>query len=183
MYGGKWYQEGCRIWGAPAADQIAEQQHQATCRQQARSEDTSDEETEPVIVRPKIIRKPVAIATIATTSTTPITSPLTAVVEPKPKTKRSQPKKNTKTASVAIPAIENIHATHIEQEMDEVYIDDYEVEHVSLSPFEHNDVMYYREPKKNKLFEQVKGGIGAYIGRYDSYTDTIRNDIPDSDDE
>ena len=178
MYGGKWYKDGCIAWGTPSAEalQIAEQEHQATIANTIVAEDSSDDDD----VRPKIVR-PGATTVAPIVAVATVAAPV--VTETKPKIKRSYSKKTTKVESVAIPAIQHIHATHIEQEMNEIYVDDYEVEHVSLSPFEHNGTMYYREPNKNKLFEQVKSGIGAYIGRYDSYTDTVRNDIPDSDEE
>ena len=50
-----------------------------------------------------------------------------------------------------------------------------------MVPFEHDGTSYLREPTKNKLFQRIKNNIGAYVGRYDPYTETIRTDIPDSD--
>jgi hypothetical protein len=171
MYGGKWYHDGCITWGPPLPEalRLAEAQYQLTSPVQ---------EIEipilPVIQNviqnvklPKRLKKIGATVTATTATATP--------TKPKKSPAKPAPVKETK--------IEHIVATHVEKDMEEVYIDDYEVEHVKLSPFEHNDVMYYRDPKKNKLFEHVKGGFGAYVGRYDSYHDTIRTDIPDSDDE
>lgn len=168
MYGGKWYRDGCITWGPPLPDavRIAEEQYQLT----SPIEEEIEVPIPPVI---QAVTPPKRLKKIGAAVTTAVT---TAVV---PKSKKPA----VKPAVIKETKIEHIIATHVEKDMEEVYIDDYEVEHVKLSPFEHNDVMYYRDPKKNKLFEQVKGGFGAYVGRYDSYNDTIRNDIPDSDDE
>ena len=168
MYGGKWYRDGCITWGPPLPDavRIAEEQYQLTS--------PVEEEVEipipPVI---QVVTPPKGLKKIGVAVTTAV------VIKPKkPATKPA-----VKPAAIKETKIEHIIATHVEKDIEEVYIDDYEVEHVKLSPFEHNDVMYYRDSKKNKLFEQVNGGFGAYVGRYDSYNNTIRNDIPDSDDE
>ena len=176
MYGGKWYRDGCITWGPPLPDavRIAEEQYQLTS--------PVEEEVEipipPVI---QVVTPPKRLKKIGVANTTAVVT--TVVTKPKKPATKPATKPVTTPATIKEPKIEHIIATHVEKDMEEAYIDDYEVEHVKLSPFEHNDVMYYRDPKKNKLFEQVKGGFGAYVGRYDSYNDTIRNDIPDSDDE
>jgi hypothetical protein len=168
MYGGKWYHDGCITWGPPLPDavRIAEEQYQLT----SPVEEEIEIPIPPVI---QVVTPPKRLKKIGAAVTTAVA----------PKSKKPAAKPTVKPAPVKETKIEHIIATHVEKDIEEVYTDDYEVEHVKLSPFEHNDVMYYRDSKKNKLFEQVKGGFGAYVGRYDSYNDTIRNDIPDSDDE
>ena len=124
---------------------------------------------------------PSASTTSLTTSltTTSLTTSLTPSIQPRKRTIKPKPKNE-----IIIPAeSKSIIATHIETKIEELCIYDYEVEYVKLTPFEHNDITYFREPTKNKLFEKKNKAIGAYIGRYDSYTDTIRTDIPDSDNE
>ena len=178
MYGGKWYHDGCITWGPPLPEalRLAEEQYQLTSPldQVIPLVQDSPKNTTviPVVTSVKGLKK--------------IGSPVIPAVIPVISAISVKPKRITKKpviAAVKETKIEHIVATHVEKDMEEVYIDDYEVEHVKLSPFEHNDVMYYQDPKKNKLFEQVKGSFGAYVGRYDSYHDTIRTDIPDSDDE
>lgn len=118
-------------------------------------------------------------ASLTTSLTTSLTASLTPNIQPRKRTIKPKPKNE-----IIIPAeSKSIIATHIETKIEELCIDDYEVEYVKLTPFEHNDITYFREPTKNKLFEKKNKAIGAYIGRYDSYTDTIRTDIPDSDNE
>jgi hypothetical protein len=179
MYRSKWYDDGCKGWGMPSTEivRFAEEQHRVT--------HPLEPEPTPVTVAPIKIaplrgRKPdCPVNNIVVIDTTVATTAATTV--PNEKQRKPRAKKAT-VPSIALPAaIEHITATHVEKDMEEVYIDDYEVEHVKLSPFEHIDTMYYREPTKNKLFEHIKGGFGAYIGRYDPYSDCIRNDIPDSD--
>ena len=74
--------------------------------------------------------------------------------------------------------------THLEQSIEEQSLSDYETEDVLLSIFILDNVVYFRDSKKNKLYRRIKEKtIGPYIGRYDPLADSIVTDIPDSDDE
>jgi len=74
--------------------------------------------------------------------------------------------------------------THIEQTMEPHRLDDYEVEYVPLTIFIYDNVVYFRDARKNKLYRRVKEKTaGSYVGRYDMATDAILTDIPDSDEE
>ena len=74
--------------------------------------------------------------------------------------------------------------THLEEAIEEHSISDYETEVVSLTIFQVNDITYFRDAKKNKLYRRIKEKTsGSYVGRYDPSTDTIVTDVPDSDDE
>jgi hypothetical protein len=187
MYHGKWYKDGCGLWGVPLTEtvRLAEEQHRVTHPLEL----VPVPAPAPITIAPRTIvplkrRKPEHSATAVEASTTVTAVEAVTVVTVIPEKQRKPRAKKTTAASVVLPAaIEHITATHVEKDMEEVYIDDYEVEHVKLSPFEHNDTMYYRDTTKNKLFEHIKGGFGAYVGRYDPYSDCIRNDIPDSDEE
>ena len=86
-------------------------------------------------------------------------------------------------ASKPVEAPVHIQATHIERDTEEIFADDYEIEYIKLFPFDHDGASYLREPTKNKLFQKQSKGVGDYIGRYDPYTETIRTDIPDSDED
>jgi hypothetical protein len=130
-----------------------------------------------------------ATADIVVTPIATATKPIIMSAPIAPIAKKPAPKPRAKSAVTSKPVIQveekpkNIVATHIERDVEEFYADEYEIEHVRLSPFEHNSVRYFREPKKNKLFQQINGSLGDYIGRYDAYTDSIQTDIPDSDEE
>ena len=58
--------------------------------------------------------------------------------------------------------------------------EEYEIEYVKLVPIKVEDMMYFIDKKKNKLYENVKDKIGKYIGRL--YNDSIITEL-DSDDE
>ena len=147
-----------------------------------------------VIVKPRQKSKPIQIEEdpVVKPSTSSKRKPSTA----KPSTaKPSTAKPSTAKAVLAKPSTAKpstakpieapiqINATHIEQDTEEIFADDYEIEYIKLSPFELNGTMYLREPNKNKLFQKPSKGVGDYIGRYDPYTETIRTDIPDSDED
>lgn len=214
MYGGKWYTNGCDLWGLPNDSDIAiAEEHRDIARAEfatmeivAKEETKEETKAEFTVISPipiKRTRKRIqpleatAASTTSTASLTPSPSPspsststsltstslttasLTPSIQPRKRTIKPKPKNE-----IIIPAeSKSIIATHIETKIEELCIDDYEVEYIKLTPFEHNDITYFREPTKNKLFEKKNKAIGAYIGRYDSYTDTIRTDIPDSDNE
>jgi hypothetical protein len=72
--------------------------------------------------------------------------------------------------------------THIEKTLDVYDADGYEIEYVRLTKFEHEGVKYFRDMKKQKLYQRVKdSSVGKYVGRYDSYSDSVIEDVPDSD--
>ena len=202
MYGGKWYTNWCDLWGLPNDSDIAiAEEHRDIARAEfATMEIVAKEEIETkaefTVISPipiKRTRKRIqpleataasltpspSASTASLTTASLTTSSLTPSLQPRKRTIKPKPKNE-----IIIPAeSKSIIATHIETKIEELCIDDYEVEYIKLTPFEHNDITYFREPTKNKLFEKKNKAIGAYIGRYDSYTDTIRTDIPDSDNE
>ena len=208
MYGGKWYTNWCDLWGLPNDSDIAiAEEHRDIARAEfATMEIVEKEEIETkvefTVISPipiKRTRKRIqpleataaasaaasaspssaSLTSASLTSASLTTASLTPSLQPRKRTIKPKPKNE-----IIIPAeSKSIIATHIETKIEELCIDDYEVEYIKLTPFEHNDITYFREPTKNKLFEKKNKAIGAYIGRYDSYTDTIRTDIPDSDNE
>ena len=94
-------------------------------------------------------------------------------------------KKKPKKPKVAEKMIEKevVLPTHLE-EREEVDTDGFEIEYVKLSMFSLNDVSYFRDSKKNKLYKKIKEKtIGTYVGRYDPLTETIDHEVPDSDEE
>ena len=187
MYGGKWYTNACSLWGAPSnEDKETAERHQELARAEFTVMDV------PIVVNPEFT----VISPIPTKRTkkriiypddpAPAPAPPAPAPAPPAPAPSLQPRKRiikSKPKNEIIIPIESksIIATHIETKIEELCIDDYEVEYVKLTLFEHNDITYFREPTKNKLFEKKNKAIGVYIGRYDSYTDTIRTDIPDSD--
>ena len=179
IYGGPWYNQKYKdIVLSEDAMQEAEA-HQAAARvgtDQAATrvgliqDEVKEEPVNEVIVpvkrgRAKIIRP-----------TDSVTSSVASSVAPTKKTRKPVP-----VSTPTIPQHATIVATHIERDTEEYYVDDYDIEILPVVPFEYDGTSYLREPTKNKLFQRIKNNIGAYVGRYDPYTETIRTDIPDSD--
>jgi len=73
--------------------------------------------------------------------------------------------------------------THLETEVEQFDTEGFRMEYVTLTPFEHSGVSYYRDGAKHKLYKCVNKKVGSYVGRYDAEREEIRTDIPDSDDE
>jgi hypothetical protein len=78
---------------------------------------------------------------------------------------------------------EAVIPTIMEEDIEQVDTDGYEIEYISLREFEIDGVTYYHEGSKGKLYRKIKNGIGPYIGRYYKDTDNIDTSVPDSDDE
>ena len=186
MYGGKHYREGCNAFGTPSEEDIQSAvEHQRIARMglvheivtEVVNEVVNEVVTEVVTEVPNEVVTEVANEVIIPKKRKP------RIVRPANSPKKER-KPRTKPESVKeVASIPSVAATYIERDPEEVYIDDYEIEHIQLYPFEHNHVHYFKDPVKNKLFDRIHGALGAYIGRYDPYTETIRTDIPDSDDE
>ena len=147
--------------------------------------------SEPVSAPVAEVVAPVAeyVAPIVVPIASPIEEPIVPIVsmqEPKPKRKAPPRKKPVAVPSARLPELvykEVTLPTHIEKTLEVFDTDEYEIVHVVLTPFELNQVHYFRDSSKNKLFQKKGKGIGEYIGRYDPYTESIVTDIPDSDDE
>jgi hypothetical protein len=73
--------------------------------------------------------------------------------------------------------------TYIEQQIEEIDTNDYEIEYVPLTFIDIDHTTYFRDPK-NKLYQKIKEKIiGPYVGRYCPHTESICTEIPDSDEE
>lgn len=71
--------------------------------------------------------------------------------------------------------------THQEQVREEVDVDGFDIEYVTVKVVEINGMEYFRDSRKNKLFRKLKEkSVGNYVGRYDPRTETIL-ELPDSD--
>ena len=71
----------------------------------------------------------------------------------------------------------------MEQTIEEFDTDGFDIEYVKLTPFEVADTIYFRDRKKEKLYKNIKGAIGPYVGRWDPDTESIHTEVPDSDEE
>jgi len=192
IYGGSWYNTNVKKWGSPTAEhiQLAEQ-HQRDARMQLLTTvNTATTVNEPVPSetssmsskrqRPRVAKSTVE-SVVATAENVVITQEQIAPKKTKP---RKKPTATSTTVAVSHDHKEAVIPTHIEKNMEEFDTDDYITEYVQLTPFEIGKTNYFRDSKKNKLYQKRKDTVvGPYVGRYDPYTETIHTDVPDSDDE
>jgi len=115
---------------------------------------------------------------------TPSAEPKLPPIHPEemPPKKGSKPKAEPKAKTIPIPITPILHPTYMEQQGEPLAVE--QVEIVKISPFEHNETLYYREPIKNKLYKrQANGRIGPYVGRWSTKDSIVVTDVPDSDEE
>lgn len=201
IYGSKWYYASVKKYGEPSADciQFAEQ-YQRDARSNIVTNQTiipSTDTTLPV----KKTRKP-KVASETTTETPvkrtrkPKVAPETSIsedvtetqTEPSKKVTNSRKKVETTPYSSLVNKPSLVYKevslpTHIETKLEDIDVDGFTIEYIQLSQFEHDGSTYFRDSKKNKLYKKIKDKIGPYVGRYNSESDSINTDIPDSDDE
>jgi hypothetical protein len=201
MYGGLWYREKVKEWGEPPREILALAiQYQENARQGLEIKEIRPSMITEMSVEPKKKGRAKAVPEDLTPAVpeedlTPAPKRKTKeeATEPKPKiakpkvakakpkvspTPKVSPKQTSEThhKEVAIP-------THMEKSMEEFDIDGFEFEYVTLVPFEANETNYFRDRKKEKLYKNIKGTIGHYVGRWDPDTESIHTEVPDSDEE
>lgn len=201
IYGGSWYNTHVSKWGSPSIEQIqVAEQHQRDARLQL--SDTVPESAVPSVpsdasstsskrqrqrVAKNVVSNVVAdVVADVVEITESIQEQITVVkpIEPKKAKPRKKPTPIPTTVAVSHDHKEAVIPTHIEKIMEEFDTDDYMIEYVQLTPFEIGNTSYFRDSKKNKLYQKRKDTVvGPYVGRYDPYTETIHTDVPDSDDE
>jgi len=185
-----------------ARKKVTEAKSEATseAKSEAKSEATSEATSEAKSVEPvKKPRKPrvagkdstivpVTVAPVTEVATEVATEVEIPVIAPKAKPRKKAAKASPKMESVPVQEIrickEVVIPTHIEQQIEEVDANDYEIEYVPLTFIEIEHTTYFRDAKKNKLYQKIKEKIiGPYIGRYCPHTESICTEIPDSDEE
>jgi len=199
IFGGTWYEERIRDWGAPSAEVIAlALQHQTEARQfytipspsKADSVSTSHdmgrpkkivETAETAIIPEKRSRKPKVGVVPAVMEVEQVAE----VIKPKPKPRKKEPKaKEEPVPEVKHICKEVVIPTYIEEKVEEFDTHDYEIEYVILTHLEIEKTLYYHDSKKQKIYEMIKNKeIGPYVGRYCPHKQIICTDLADSDDE
>ena len=117
-----------------------------------------------------------------------------ATKEPEPKAtkapkeakapKATKGPKGSKKATEQVPLLhkEVTLPTHQEMDMEEYSAEGFSIEYVTLSVITHHGTTYFRDKRKNKLYQY--GGprrVGTYVGRYHPGREEIFTDLPDSD--
>lgn len=200
IFGGSWYEERVRDWGAPTAEVIA---LALLCQVEARqfytiqtSSKADSVSTSHDMGRPKKVvdgdapvpekrgRKP-KVGVIPAVVEASIVQTESSVQVEKPKARKKAPKPKEEP----VPEVKNICKevvipTYIEEKVEELDTQDYEIEYVILTHLEIEKTLYYHDSKKQKVYEIIKHKeIGPYIGRYCPNRQIICTDVPDSDDE
>ena len=146
--------------------------------------------------KPRVVRKDAtAVTETAAVEILPTVEQVEQVVQVAQVEQVTQVKKAKKKAAKPSPTVESapvqetrickevVIPTHIEQHIEEIDANDYEIEYVPLSFIEIEHTIYFRDAK-NKLYQKIKEKIiGPYIGRYCPHTESICTEIPDSDEE
>ena len=211
MYGGKWYLEKVKEWGEPPREILALAiQYQENARQGLEIKESepsmitemsaaepkkkgrakASEDLKPAAA-PSEDLKPEALKQKTKKAEKPAEEPKDKPKIAKPKIakpkvakpKVAKPKVSPKQTSEASNHKEVAIPTHMEKTMEEFDTDGFEIEYVSLVPFEVNETNYFRDRKKEKLYKNTKGSIGYYVGRWDPDTESIHTEVPDSDEE
>lgn len=207
LFGGVWFAEHLEKWGEPDHDTIRfALEHQREARGIYHDAITSKVELLSSL-QDEMGRPKKEVAATATDSTEEVKPKRTrkpkneedaVTKEPEekkeaaaPKTKKRIPRKKADPTPYQALASEQrlIHKevtlpTHIEETMEELDIDEYEVEYVTLTPIEIQQTMYYIDKSSQKVFKRIREKqMGDYVGRYDPVSETIHTEIPDSDDE
>jgi len=195
MYGGKWYREKVKEWGEPPREILALAiQYQENARQGLEIKEMGPSILSEMSAEPKKKGRtkaaPEDLKTVAEPAQEDLKPP------PKRKTKKEEPKPKMAKPKVAKPKVspksttsepsnhkEVTIPTHMEQTMEEFDTDGFEFEYVILVPFEVNETNYFRDRKKDKLYKNIKGAIGPYVGRWDPDMESIHTEVPDSDEE
>ena len=205
IFGGKWYNEGVRKWGEPPSDIIEfaikyrKEAHEGLNLDKIpnttlpidtpipidillpiKPNVTSDNTLTKSRRKPKIASEPMPKA-----ASVPM---IKAASEPKPRVPRKKPLVTPYSTLISTNVTQLIHKevslpTHIETKLEEIDTNGYTIQYIKLVLFDANGVSYFRDAAKNKLYKKIKDTIGSYIGRWNPNTDSIIDDIPDSDEE
>ena len=213
LYGGPWYMEGVKKWGAPSADRVEyAKQFQTEARgeyvvmpqgstlhtqdKQVKAMDESvsiemprakesDKPRKPKIGKQKpVVGEPENQEPVQEVKPEPAPAPVPAPAPAPVKTRKPRKKPEIGPSALLPLHKEVVLPTHMESTIEEFDTDGFEIEYVRLSTFEHESQTYFRDSKKNKLYKKIKEKtIGSYVGRYDPDMNTIHTDVPDSDQE
>jgi hypothetical protein len=203
IFGSEWFNEALKKYGLPTNRDIhIAMEHQARARKGKTAAAASKEEdqvTKDVVdnvvedltkltVKEKKETKKRTTKASTTTTTTPAEQSTEQHAETKPKKgrkKKEDPPVLTPISDVA--PFKDIHvdnsSTNIQyKEQPNSTPSTYDnIEVVEVHLFNHSGKKYYRDYRKNKLYEYKKESVGKYVGRWNSETETLEKTIADSD--
>jgi hypothetical protein len=104
----------------------------------------------------------------------------TPLPKPTPLPPVEMPPKKAAKAAKPIAKAKTIEPVYRETEEEPLDISTTEI--IKVQPFEHEEIQYYREPIKNKLYKRkANGSVGDYVGRWSPKEQALNEEIPDSD--
>ena len=192
IFEGPWYQSKVSVYGHPSESEMAR-------AKQAQQEARKGVTLKPVEVVVPVAegnaepkkrgrKKKEAIAPIPAPqppSPEPIPNPSPppepVPPAPKPKTTVTKGKRRPKAAPQSIPLVVN-PVVQVQAVETSTLPNELEIVKIVVRPFFHNDVSYFRDASKNKLYAVGKDKRpSSYVGRWDPESETINTDFPDSD--
>lgn len=167
IYGSEWYLKQEKAYG-PLPESILELAMEAQKRARAGRPTKNKDELKVVVAepKPKVEAKPKASKPRA-----------------KPKAKAPAPEEPSAAPVSApiVPAVTSLPEGSLVETTDEP-IPVESVLRIVLRPFTHNDKQFWRDAEREKLYKRTPDGKrGPYVGRWNSQTQSIGADAPDSD--
>jgi hypothetical protein len=186
IYEGPWYLSKVDTYGQPSEiDMGRAKKAQGEARMGLDVDVDVKEELvkkEPVKKERKKKEKPVIVETAPVPAVTPVTVPVpvpvpVTVTGVKPVTKRRYTKKQP-----SVPVIIEKPKVQIQAVEAASMLEDLDIIKIVVRPFSHNNTSYFLNTTKNKLYSVGKDKRpAAYVGRWNSESETIDTDFPDSD--
>ncbi len=202
LYDSPWYHESVKTYGPPSSDDIAlAMEAQRRSKQGTKTKAMNDlfaalaskhgvsEESEVTVTldMPPTKHSPPKPATKVPE---PAEIKEVATVKEKPKRKPRAKKVVEQPPAVSVievlqkPVATTVAATIKLAENGDDPIEAKELVRIVLRTFTHNGKAYWRDGEREKLYEKTKGGgKGSYVGRWNSTSETILREAPDTDDD
>jgi len=204
LYDSPWYLAKVDAYGAPSANDLEmarKAQGLARAGTKAKTLECIQKNGSAECSGVATIPLPTPSNPVLSVETSKLLIPSATATEDKPKKKRAAPKKKvivvpqlkpdtTSSVLTQLGAVHEVVVTsipnkpEIQVETMDTPLEVKTVIRISLRPFTHGSGTYWRDGSLEKLYKRKPdGGLGAYIGRWDSKQEIIVHDAPDSDDD
>jgi hypothetical protein len=201
LYDSPWYHESVKTYGPPSSDDIAlamEAQRRSKHGTKTKamkdllavltSKHTASEESEVTVTLDMPSIKP-SPPKPATKVAEPAETNEVAPVKEKPK-RKPRVKKVEEVPSISVveelqkPVATKVASTIKLAENGDDPLEAKEIVRIVLRTFTHNGKSYWRDGEREKLYEKTKnGGKGSYVGRWNSSSEIIVREAPDTDED
>jgi hypothetical protein len=176
IYDSPWYHMRLEAYGTPSdKDLELAMEAQRRARQGIKTKTLGD-------LTLGVPSEPVAITKPKERKTPAPSSKKEATIEP-PKSETLTPQP-TVAEQLAEAVVNKFMAEHKAVETMDDVLPVQSVIRVTLRPFTHNDVVYWRDAEREKIYRKTKDGKkGEYVGRWDAVLEKIYRDASDSDED